>query len=262
MFLVRWMRTLLSLPFALLGQGLALVNVPLDCQLLRIAWRIGGNERIGQQALMKVESRRGLIPAMELGFKWMATRPSPGIAGLMGLRAMKMGDQDTSRSLYTQGRQLGDDPSGLLDLLEVFFVLDEHDDGQTAELFQRFEARRDLTPAVSRLVATEHLWFDMLAGRFGEACRRAEWMLEISDSASAEMALWALAEHRDDAPRSQVHWQRAGSDEGGRLYYQAFGLASIGREDEARDLIPTVRNVQAGSAAQLERMLAEREGGA
>jgi len=261
MFLIRWTTMLLSLPLVWAGRLCAALQMPIGTALLKAAWLVNGDGETARLALSHVRRAEGLASAREHARRWLARRPRPEVAAYAGLFALEAGDRPAARELLDAGRQLGDDPAGMFELLELMLAAHEDNPLAVRDAAARLVERRDLAPVVSRMVHSELLWDAMLAGRFDEARGRAAHLLAVADDGPAEVALWALARHGRD-PSAHAHLQRASRmapDQ--RVYYMLLGALSIGQVDEAREMLPTLRERNAGLARNAEQLLGAGEGG-
>jgi len=228
MFLIRWIRTLVSLPFKWAGQLAGILNTPLSAGLLRAAWRISEDGDTGRLALAAVGRYGSPEEMIATGLAWLGDCPRVEIAAFTGLTAMQTGDEATARAMFQRCGELGPDRLGFTELLE--FTLAKRFDafGAAVECARRLELRDDLSGAVSKMIGEELLWDAMLHGRLDEARRRAERTLAIEDDPSANIALAALS----------------GYDPGGsklppatETYYRFLAAVSIGAAAEAEELI-------------------------
>ena len=58
MFLIRWIRTLLSLPVLWLGQLTGMFKLPVAAPLLGLAWAIGRSGEVARMALVSIYTRQ------------------------------------------------------------------------------------------------------------------------------------------------------------------------------------------------------------
>jgi len=247
MFLVRWIRKALSLPFLWLGELAGMVNTPASVPLLKAAWHISGDGAVAMQALAAVGKTMGPAGARLHAAVWMQSRPRPGIAAYGGLIALEEGDTDEAKGLLAWGRMLGDDKAGMLDLLEYMLANRSGDADAEIELARRLELRKDLSPYLSKLVLSELLLDALMAGRHDEADRRADHLLEVEDVPVARMVKWALAMGRGDRPQADGHLAGAAMPPEQKLYYQALGYRAVGLEAEAAEVLAELRERQASS---------------
>lgn len=261
MFLIRAITVLLALPFLWIGRLLSSLRLPLGLPLLRTAWAVSGDGAIGRIALNQSRQQMGLGAARGLAERWIENRPRPEIAAYAGLMALEQRQPEAARRHLHRARQLGDDPAGMIELLELLLAAEEDDPQVLREVASGLAARRDLSPVVSKLVHSELLWDAMLAGRLDEARARATHILAVEDAPAAEIALWAIARRDRNALAADGHLRRAAKmhpDQ--RLYYMLLGALAIGSADEAGEMLTALRERNAGLARSAERVLAERGG--
>lgn len=260
MFLLRWIATLLALPFVWLGRLGCMLNMPLGIWLLKAAWFIGGDGDVARTALAAMHAQQGPDAARAQAALWMARQPRPEVAAFAGLTAIQAGDLDLAQGYLWRGREVGDDPSGMLDILEYLLATLSPVPRAAEELALEFEQRRDLPPNLSRMVLAEVMLDALLGGQFDEAHRRAGRLLAVEHLQSAEMVLWALARRQGDAAQADVHLKRGALPEAERLYYQFVGSLAIGNMDEAMGYLAELREVHGGLTAQAEKLLYRRGG--
>ena len=256
MFLVRWTCRAISLPLVWAGRLAAMFKSPAGASFLKAAWAIGGDGTVAQMALSEISKYAGAEAARAQGQIWMARSAHPQIASFTGLLACNSGDIEAARDYLVRGREHGDDPSGLLELLEfVIAARDDRPDAST-ELAERLSQRTDLSPAVSKMVLTELLWASMLRGEFGRAREHAERLVQVESNPPASIALWALAEAEGDRGRAERHLADAhGFAPDQQLYYMCLGSAATGRRDEAIRSARELRGCNEELAELAERFL-------
>jgi hypothetical protein len=259
MFLIRWMRELLSIPFLWTGQLAAILKLSVDAPLLKVAWHISHNGRTGVMALVTVYRRQGVQAAAALARSWMQSSPRPEIAAFAGMLAVDPENADPAKSYLEQGRQLGDDRAGMLDTLEFAVAGLTKGADTLTQLAQRLEARSDLPPRLSKQVLTELLWDDMLRGRWESAAARAHHMLAVADTAEARGALWALALKRGDALSAHDHLAQVKLPTLQRAGFICLGRAAIGDHEEAKKVLEEIRQTEPAMAQRNEDRLLERE---
>ncbi len=232
--MIRIALKLLSLPFIWSGQLLSMVGLPLGAELLKLAWAVSGDGATGQMALMQVQRHSGVAAAAALAAAWMARRGRPEIAAWAGVMAAQHGDMALARDYLGRGRALGDDPSGLFELLDFWLAGREGGPARHEKLLAELEARRDLNPYVRKQVLEGRLWQVMLAGKHAEAGARARHLLSIDACPVASVALWGL--DRKAGRTRQAERRLAESmamPEGDRLYYQCLANLATGEIDKA-----------------------------
>lgn len=258
MFIICWIRTLLSLPLQWLGQVAGWTRTGLDVTLLTAAWWVSGDGRVARQALLRIYSTHGRDFAQLQAQAWMRRAPRPEIAAMGGLIALELGQLETAWELFQAGQQIGPDDEGFLELLEWQLTVRGGDVGAIQDLIRRFESRRDLSPLLRRTVLCSLLWDAVTEKRFDEAARRAKHLLSIEEVPEAHMALWAGALNNGDARASQAHLAAANMAPARKLYYQILGNAVVGYREEAGALLAQLRQAEPTFAAHVEQQLARQ----
>lgn len=234
MFLVRCVRKLISLPLVWAGRLAAMFKSPAGASFLKVAWTIGDDGTVAQLAMSEILKYAGPEAARAQGDIWMARRPCPRIASFTGLLACNCGDLPAAQSCLARGRELGDDPSGMLEMLEFAITARDGRSDAATELAERLSRRTDLSPTVSKMVLHELTWVSMLRGEFGRAREHAERLVQVEANPAASIALWALAEAEGDRARAEKHLADAhGFAPDQRLYFMCMGNLTIGRRDDA-----------------------------
>ena len=260
MFLVRWTRTLISLPLVWAGRLASMFKSPAGASFLKAAWTIGGDGTVAQLAMAEILKHAGIEAARAQGEIWMAQRPCPLIASFTGLLACDCEDLPAAQMCLTRGRALGDDPAGLLELLEFIIASRDGRSDATVELAEQLSRRTDLSPVVSKMMLTEMLWASMLGSEFGRAREYAQRLLAVESDPPASIALWALAEVEGDRNRAERHLADAHGfppDQG--LYFMCLGNLAIGRRDQAAGLAQELREHNSALAVSAERLLDRSE---
>ena len=256
---IRMIRILLSLPFLWLGQLTGGLKLAVCVPLLRLAWAIGGDGATARAALARMGEHLGVEAARAQAAFWMQSRPAPEVAGWAGVMALNAGDNQQAGEYLARGRQLGDDRTGMFELLELMLALRDGSGDRMAELAVAMEARRDLSPAVRKLLLEIVLWQTLMAGRFDEAGDRARHLLKVQDNHTAEMALWALAKRSGDSARARRRLARAaGMPAPERLYYQCLGGLAIGADEDVRRDLAELRQRDAALAERVDATIAAR----
>jgi len=228
MFLIRWIRILLSLPLQWAGQLAGILGLQQSAGLLTVAWRISEDGETGSLALAAIGRYGSPDQQIATGLAWLDGCPRVEIAGLTGLAAMQVGDEPTARDMLQQCGQLGGDRDGLAEMLELLVARRFGEFGETTACARRLEPRDDLSPTVSRMIGEELLWDAMLHGRLDEARRRAERILAVGDNPSAGIALAALGGYdpgESPLPPAQD------------IYYRFLAAVSVGATARAEELI-------------------------
>ena len=254
------LRKLVSLPALWAGQLLAMLRSPAAASLLGLAWEISGDGAVARSALFLQRKYAGLPAALAWAQAWMARRPRPEIASWLGVVAAECGDLDRARQCLQVGRSLGDDPAGLLDLLELWVANEAGEPGEYAALLAAMEARRDLSAAVRKEVLERRLLLVMLDGRLEEARRRAKLLLEIGTNPQAEVVMWALARRAGDSRAAERHLRAAQAlPEPQRLYRQCLASAGAGAADDAAEILAALDAKYPDAAAGAREALAAKE---
>ncbi len=253
MVLARAIRRLVALPFLWLGQLAGTLKTPLCIPALNAAWSISGDGDVARIALYRMHQHRGSEAARRQAAAWMAERPRPAIAAFAGLMALEAGETDVARDLLAQGRMLGDDDAGGLDLLDFWVTARSEDPHAAAEFASRMQTRRDLPSALKKLMLTELLWDAMRHQRFEEARDRADFLLQVEDVPEAEMALWALAKHGGSRVEAQRHLRQASLPPQRKIYFQVIGNLAIGSGGEAREMLERLRELDPSLAEDVAR---------
>ncbi len=173
MFMVRIVRKTLSLPLLWVGQAAAWGNLGIEIPLLSAAWYVSGDGETARIALARVFSTRGAGAALVCAKTWMNREPSPEIAAMGGLMAIEKGQIDTAREFLAAGQQAGMDREGMLELLEWQLAMIDADNRTVETLIDRFEARKDLSPLLRRMILVWQMWRAVVGKRFDEVDRRA-----------------------------------------------------------------------------------------
>ncbi len=258
MLVIRWTRTLVSLPFVWAGRLAAALRMPMGIPFLKAAWSIGGDGDVALSALGFIRQLTGVEAARAQAAEWMAQRPRPEIAAFAGLLALQAGELDAARGFLTQGQAVGQDRGGLLESLEAGIVDCSGDPAAALELARRLESRRDLGPAVSLAVQNQLLWDAMFRGRFEEAQERADRLWQIDKNPLAATALWALALRGGDESRARRYLKQITLPEAQQLYFRILGCVAIGAADEARHALARLTAVDSSLAERAGRLIEQR----
>jgi len=258
MFIVRWVRTLLSLPILWLGQLALNFNTPASIGLLSAAWAVGRDAEVGRSALAAIQRLRGRDTALAQARHWLERHPRPHFAAFAGLMALEGGDAEGAKAFLARGRELDDDPMGGLDWLE-YLIAHRSEQSVLSEVARRFEMRKDLPPDLTKTVLTELMFDDLMNGRLEGAKLRAERLVEVAEDPPSEMVLWAVATHADDSSRAERHLGRADMPPAQKSYYQFMGYLAIGRSAEAREVLTQLRDQDEALAHRAEGILKAKE---
>ncbi len=251
MFLVRWLRTLASLPLLWVGQLLLNFGAAPSAHILQAAWTVGRDPETGRLALNAVARTQSATSALALAEQWLARHPEGVFAGTAGLLALELGRIEDARRLLARGQELSGDPLGTLDWLD--FALAEYE-GRGPEAAQRLDRRADLPPDLSCAVRVELMFHALMTGRFDDARRRALALLDIADEPRAEAVLWALALRAGDAPALRRHEARMDLPPAHKCYYQFLGSLAVGATVEAERALNALRSYDSALA---ERAVAD-----
>ncbi|MHC4716366.1 MAG: hypothetical protein ACYS5V_05300 [Planctomycetota bacterium] len=258
--MIRLLRKLFALPFLWVGQLAGMFSPAVSSSALKAAWWISGDGHTGRLALIRLAQQYGHEAALSEALRWMQTRPRPEVAAFAGVLAGQAGRQDEARRLLEQGRQSGDDPRGMLELLEVMLACEGGDGERILQTSREMEARRDLPPDVSRMVLHQLLGNALAEGRFDEARQRARLLLEVADDMPAHVALWALARREGRTDRADGHLRRAFSaDPAGCLYHQVLAALAIGEDEQARHCLAELEGHNSAMAQALRARVLEPE---
>jgi hypothetical protein len=259
MLAVRFIAWLISLPVLWAGQLASLVKLPVAESLLEAAWWMGGDGEVANSALASRKLREPTEAVLARALGWLARRPRPQIAAYAGILAMTQGNLELARLLLAQGRELGDVPTGLLDLLEASLVMKSDDKAAADELVARWAMRRDLSPAASEFVLDAMLWGAMFRRQWPELERRAHHLWAITNNPSAVAAFWAVdrqrGQHRDLAAalkQSKVPPVNA-------LLIQVQACVAVGASQEADQAMLALEQVDAVLAERTRKVLQQQE---
>ena len=256
--MIRLLRRLLSLPLLWLGRLTGLLRLPVTVGLLKAAWTVGRDGQVGRLALVRMGEHMGRPAARAQAARWLARWPCPEIAAWAGLVALEDGDTEAAAACLSRGREIGDDPGGMLELLELMLAYRRDDAEALRELAASLERRRDLSPVVRKLVLEELMWQAMLDHRLEEAGRRARFLLEVEDNPAAHMVLWALAKKAGRVHESARHLAATEGLSGpGRLYYRCLANLAIGETEEAGRDLAELRQRDQAMAGRIGRMLGQ-----
>jgi len=244
MFLLRFIRMLLSLPFLWGGQLAGIFQMPVSIPLLRAAWWISADGQVGFKALTAITRHGGPPEAIGCAMAWMEKYPRVELAAYAGLLAAGEGLADISRDMLGLCGQFARDTLGLTELLEFTVAQRFEPFGASIDCARRLENRNDLSPTVSVRIHTELLWHAMLARRLDEARRRAEHMLCVGEAPVANVVLAALARHRGDERGAFDHMNQAAKLPPAELHYYCFLAANAtGADEEAREHLASLRDL-------------------
>lgn len=259
MFVIRWIRKLLSIPVQWAGRLAGMFKHPVEVPLLKAAWSISRNGQDGLVALAALHRRQGVAAALEQAQSWMQSCPRPEVAAFAGLLAIDAGNVDLAKACLQQGRQLGTENESMLEMLEFFIVSRTEGPEAVRQLAERFSERSDLSAALSKMVGTELLWGRMLQGRWDEAAVKARHLLAVGDAPEAEAALWALALRGGDQQSAANHLAQVKLPTLRRAYFLCLGAAAIGAPEQAGEYLQEIRQTDPAMAQRIEASLKARE---
>ena len=259
MFLIRWIRILLSAPPHLCAVVVSLFNAELAGRLFFLVWRLTRNGDHGLSALGQYGKCTPPDVVLARAEQMVQEHPSPELAAFAGMLEMQVRhDLAKAREHLNRAKELGGDPKGITELLEFQITDGESSVRGTRELAEDLAVRRDLSPTITRLVLEFLALGDLLRGDHDHARSRAEHLLKVSRNPKAEIILWALAERAGNAPEAQACLVRStGMPPAHRLYYQALACRGIGRRDQAEDMLASLRDMDTSLADRLAHELAE-----
>jgi hypothetical protein len=259
MFLIRWIRELVALPFGLLGRLCMMLGSPWSADLIKLNWRITGDADSAFAALLQVQKHRGTEASAREARQWMESSPHPVAAAWLGMLAVGQGERDEALDWLNLCATLEGDSAGLVEMLEYFLAAGDPDAATTEAVVRRLEQRRDLPVGLSKMIHTEMLWMAVTQGRLDEARRRAEHMLEIDDDPGANIVMWTLARRDGEGARTARFRQRAqrggGLADDQRLYFLASACEAVGFRDEALQILPQLREHNADLAGMVQQRL-------
>ncbi|OHB72782.1 MAG: hypothetical protein A2V70_12385 [Planctomycetes bacterium RBG_13_63_9] len=259
MFVWRGLMWCLSLPLLWLGRLAAMWNMPVSVPLLKGAWHLSGDANVAVVALSAIERHASREAAQAQAAAWLATRPSSQLVAYAGLLAVQAEQWEQAQILLARGLELGPDPAGLLELLEVSIPSSDGRDAATTELARRFELRKDLSPPVSKIIHTTLLWNAVFSGRFEEAQRRANWLWSIEDDPSAATTFWVLAKRRGSEDSLDEYLGRIRLTAPQRLFFEAMGLVAVNATDEAREVLAALSEFKPSLANIVRTTLEQKE---
>jgi hypothetical protein len=196
MLLFRYICWFLSLPLVWLGKLVALLDRAMAASILEAAWRIGGDGVIATMALACQKTKESNETVLARALTWLAKRPDPHLAAYAGILALVENNLDLARDLLVRGRALGDDPSGMFEMLELGICAKEDNPIEMFHLVRRLASRRDLQTPVSRTVCEYQLIEAMFRRDWPEMERLAKHLTSINNNSYAEGAFWALDRNR------------------------------------------------------------------
>jgi len=230
MFLMRFIRMILSLPFLWTGRVAVMFQTPLSIPLLKTAWWISADGQVGVAALGAIAKLHEPAEAIGCALAWMQKLPRAEVAAYAGILAAEAGLGDIARNMHVACKQLPPDQLGLTELLEFTISQRFEPPGASADCARRLEARSDLSPTVSRMISMELLWDAMIAGRLDEVRRRATHVLAVGQAPAAHVAMAAVSEDQTEASR---HLGQAKLPPAELHYFSYLAARGTGNQAEA-----------------------------
>lgn len=259
MFIVWFFRWLASLPVLWAGQLTSLLKLPVAEPLLEAAWWIGGDGDVANAALASRKEREPAETVLARALDWLARRPRPQIAGYAGILAMMQGNLDLARQLLARGHELGDEPMGLLDLLEASLVTRSDDKTAADELVKRWASRHDLSPTAAEFVAESLLWDAMFRRQWPDVERRAKHLWAITDHPSAAAAFWALDRQRGQDRNLAAALEEIKVPHLKALLIQVQTFRAVGATAEAEQAMLALEQADPGLAERTRQVLQQQE---
>jgi len=241
MFLIRWFRSVVSLPLRVLGWPLYYVYRPMGRELLMAVWPVTRSPASGVFALLQIVSTQGRVAAIQRGLDWAQRWPSSGLWSVVGLLAIDENQLDLARQCLQQAQLFPPDPEGRVDMLDYFLETRATPRGEflPGEVLRRFTQRRDLSPTLGRLIEMNCLWQAVLQRDLSQARQRAEKILQIENMPSAHMAMGLVHAVNGESGASTRHFNQAifPGDNGPqqRLYYEVIVQTILGHVEAVRD---------------------------
>ncbi|MDP6046265.1 MAG: hypothetical protein QGG25_11700 [Phycisphaerae bacterium] len=248
MFLIRFIRILLSLPFVWVGLLSGMFQLPISIPLLQAAWWISADGQMAVNALSTMVKHERTEEALACAMVWMEKQPSAELAAYAGVLATitQTPGPDIARDMLERAKQFDKDKLGLVELLEFMIAQRFGPMGAAADCARRLESRNDLSPNVSDVIHSVLLWVDMLARRFDDVKQRAQFMLSIGESPPANLAMAALTRRDGDEIGALRHTDNAAKmDLTHRYYYRFLAAWAFGAEVEASEYLEKLREREA-----------------
>ena len=257
MFIWRLLTATLALPFCWLGKIAAASSLSVAARLfLKAAWFISGRGEYARLAISVVNQYEGYDAALAFAEKWIPRRPRPELAAAAGLLAISHGQYDKAAAMLNVAKAAKPDPLGQVELLEFLVSQRKGDSEEAMRIRHDLETRNDLSPELTRILITDRIWDSMLHGRFEEAWKQSNKVLDIEDFAPAWIAQWALARRDGDATKAQKCLARCKAIKPElKLLYMTAGAASIGESAEAAQFLSQLRERSEPDAKWVEGKL-------
>lgn len=232
-------------------------KLPLCVPFFRAAWAISGD---GEQGRLAIYTTRFLVDpnrALAMAMAGMARNPSPQIAAWAGFLSGEQDDLGTAKAMLHEGKKLGLDPSGDLELLALQIAARDPQQDLWEVAWELF-SRRDLSPSVSRIVHTELMWAYLLSGQPVEASQLAELSLEIEERGDLRMGMWAAETMFGEDRTAQMHYDRADLPRAMKIHYEIMGRVAMEDTGGIGELLRELRQLDSPLAANMDHWLAER----
>lgn len=235
MFLVRWIRLLLSLPPLWLGRAAVMVDIRGGVALLKAAYDVGQDPETAGLALAYIQKFQGDEALLAQARAWSERRVRPEIAGVAGVvESIQPGRLEQARQWHAMAGATGrDDPNGSVEFLGLLLAA-RTGKQEMQRVAGEIVAGHKSNATAMQLALTVLMYGALSAGRWEEAKERAEHMLGVSKHPPAIIVLWALAARAGEEKRAgalirkldRVPWSQ-------KLQYWVAANRAIGRTDEA-----------------------------
>ena len=243
MFFVRFILNLISTPLWLLATAAALVSPPIAARIYALIWQVSGNAHAGALAVAQYLGSGAVDVARAEADKMLQRRPAAVIAAIMGMVEYGAGDLDAAGRYLAIAQEAGPDVDGQTETLEYMLATSKAGGPRAmAEINERMEQRRDLSPMLRKMVLERQMLTAMLDGAYDSARRRAEHLLQVDDHPAAEIVLWAIHLRTGETARAEAHLARsAAMPPIHRLCSQYMAARAFGRNDEAAAILESLR---------------------
>jgi hypothetical protein len=209
MYLVLFIRKLLSLPFYWGGQLAGMFQTPLSVSLFKAAWLISADGQTGFTAMTVMTKYAPPSQVIACALGWMEKTPRVEIAAYAGFLAAMEGDERTARDMLARCGDFDKDHIGLIEMLDYSIAQRFEPLGSATACARRLETQDDVSPTVSVMIHTELLWDDMLSRRFDEVKRRSDLMLAVGPAPGASIAAAGIARRQGNESRALQHDDQA-----------------------------------------------------
>jgi len=236
MFLIRWIRKLLSLPLEWAGLLANMFKQPFALPLFQAAYAVNGDGQTALAAVQVARARQGPEAAQAMSEHYLSKKVQPETAAIAGLLAIDRGDLPAAGVHLDQARSSGADRTGLVDMLALFAGLRNPDDAVSDAVALEMAARSDVLPIVSKTSRMHLLWRHLQNHDFDQARNCADRLLAVEDNPQAYAVLWAIERNAGRGRQAQSLLAKVKLPAPQRLYSQAMGLACIGDFPYAREI--------------------------